>query len=160
MITLQARIKMFRGDFAGMQRDFNRLLVSVLLDLGYWWIEHKLPIHFTASGAGRYRYPTHTRKFLALKQAIGSPEPFVFSGELRDYAIARANPKATATRNRSRLIVAIPIPHPIRPKWRGQLGKLSRGDLRELHQLGTRWMEQRLPEAALLAKRATTVGKK
>ena len=159
MITFKVQLKMFRDDYEGMQRDFNRIVREVLVETGHWWIENVLMDRFRATAVQEFRFTQRSQKWLEMKLRRGLHKHMVFTGELIEQVESQSyRPKATATANKAKLVIRIPIPHPIRSKYSGELGKLRRGDMKVLHKYAIGRMQKRMADEVLKAKQSKTIG--
>jgi hypothetical protein len=131
----------------------NRFLRESLIVAAKYWIQHFLPLHFTATAYQRYQYSRRGSVYNAIKakmemvqpwqsrkkygpKTIPAPKPplpWVWSGDLRTQLLSMSpeqfNIQATATSNRQKIRVPIPSPHPIPAGHKGELGKLNHEEM-------------------------------
>jgi len=146
-VATENREWMIRG---GRVAPFNRLVRLALEHAANYWVKHFLPMHFRSGASERYGYPPRNQKYLQHKiyapfvqewnrRGTGnyvpnpnyrrSPQPFVYTGALRDYVLDRADagelkPRAVSTSNVQRVEVRVGYPHPLRPRDAGWITRL------------------------------------
>lgn len=150
-----------------MVRAWNHLIAGAYRLAGEYWVEHFLPLHFTAGAVQRYSYAARTRRYLerkrfakALRDGKGNwfvpikpPLPLVYSDQLRKDVLGRNksafNIRATATSNKHQVRVPVRIPHPLNPKnageivrWNDQEKEILRGVIMQAMKLSLAWQEQ------------------
>jgi len=122
---------MLRTDWNGMQKDWNKLVRSVMEEVGEVWVQEFMPLHFKPGATKRYGYKIRSEQWKAYKRRLfGESKPLIFTGQMRDQLLANAGIRivARATNNRASVRVKMPIPHPLNPKaGKGELGRLDIG---------------------------------
>lgn len=95
------------------QREFNKIVARAAIEMGKYWHEKYLPLHFTNKALNRYsaaykqRSPGYNRQ---KRRRKGHQRPNVYSGESKRRALRTEDVRATSTRNRTRSRVYLHSP--------------------------------------------------
>lgn len=168
-------------------RVFHGYVREALKKAASEWIDRFLPLHFGVMSFGRYNYAPRSGRYQNYKRNspwlrknvwggtprqwnatyvpnlyLGqTPEPFRYTGELKDYVLAnrQAGNILSATRAVSRgqeAFVRIPVqlPHPIHPKNAGELTKLLAGEKAHLTAVFNRELARLVKEDIAVADAA------
>lgn len=134
----------------GNAAPFNRIVREALENPAYFWLKENLGMHFRSGASERYGYRPRSPKYqqhkiyapvvrvwqrgsrgryVANPNYRRSPQPFVYSGALRDHVQDRAKngqtrPRSFATGNTQRVEIRVGYPHPVRPEDAGQITKV------------------------------------
>lgn len=173
--TFAVQIKRHRN-LADTQRQFNQIIREVLIETGQYWAREFLPKHFEPGASGRYGYAPREERTRRIKRyakqvhrwdgavvpLADNPRPLVFTGELIEDVLGRdpANfsVRATATSNRQRVVVKVPLPHPLNPKNKGEVTRLIPSELRAMHRFATRRLKEKMA-ALRTSTQTTTIGR-
>lgn len=121
-------------------------------------IRNYLPLHFQPGAVQRYRYSARRSEYNKIKQrmrrvrpwitggkrgvakpAPKPPAPWVWSGDLRDKLLSKSpedfNIRSTATSKTQKVQIKLPTPHPISRDHRGELGRITNAEMKEMSKL-------------------------
>lgn len=148
------------------KRLLNEIVREGLREAAEFWITHYLPIHFTQSAYSRYQYSARSQRYLAIKARaqkirpwIGTsrgdwvaapkpPRPWVWSGETIHQLLGMTPEeftiKAIATTKKQRVEVKLPVPHPTSPDHKGELGKLTQDEFKQMHEIAFAYIRHEL----------------
>lgn len=152
MLTFTVRLTRLRPpDVAKSQ--FNGWVRAGLVEAAKYWIANYLPLHFQRGAEQRYNYAPRTRRTHAIKARAaqrgliyspkggevpyaGPPAPWVWTGDAKQALLGRSpdsfNIRPTATSNTQKVVVPLPIGHPINPRHKGELTVVTRAERRKL----------------------------
>lgn len=141
--TFSMTVKEQRPKWLGSQREFNEIVRHALRSAAAWWLHFMLPKHFEPGAARKYKYTPRNSRYQRTKYFMGlqgryitkrgpgdipegtkvlatfPPAPLVWTGDMKAKVLNRpvneyiAASRATATSNRQRIRVPIPLGHPI-----------------------------------------------
>lgn len=148
-----ATLTKYRTDWPAQVSAFNNLVRDVLYETGQYWIDHFLMMHFEIGAEARYGYIRRSPFWIRLKQSIGELRPLVFTGELlRMVQGGNQRIVAKATQSKQRVVVKVPIPHPLNPKaGKGEIGRLTQSELEEMHAFANKRFMEQIPSRVMLA---------
>jgi hypothetical protein len=142
-ITISVTVKEERPRWLGSQREFNEIVRHALRSAAFYWFDRFLPLHFQPGSARKYGYTPRTQKYQRLKYFLGRagayitkrgpgdipegtkvratfpPQSLVWTGDMKQKVLSRppadyvSSSRATATSNRQRIRIPIPLGHPI-----------------------------------------------
>ena len=164
MITLKFRLKKYRR-FSGSVREWNALLRGAFEDAGKEWIanpEYMLS-HFEPGAEQRFQmsarsYKTRRRKKKLAEHRGERVRPLVFWGDwirsIEKRPLSQWSIKATATSKRQRVVIKVPIPHPMHPTHKGEIKRFTNEQLNNLKKFIVKRVRERIEET--IAKQETT----
>ncbi len=152
MLTFTVRVSKLRPPDVA-KNDFNKWVRQGLVEAAKYWIVHFLPLKFQRGAEQRYSFAPRTRRTHAIKARAaqrgtirapsgadvpyaGPPSPWVWTGDAKQALLGRSpdsfNIRATATSNVQKVVVPLPIGHPINPRHKGELPHVIASERRVL----------------------------
>lgn len=148
-------------------RHHNALVKEAMIFAGQQWVAKFLAGHFTPGAVQRYKYPSRTAetnkikrrmkrvrpwisggKRGAWKTAPKPPAPNVWSGDMRDKLLSKSPQEfriiAAATSKKQTCKVNLPVPHPINPAHKGEIGRIIDDEMRFMSKLAFEYYQDRI----------------
>lgn len=143
----------YRKHWMGSRREFNEIVRESLLEAADYWIKNYMNLHFGPGATSRYHYNFRSKVWLEYKArfypTLVLPAPFEFTGELMSFVMDNARSgrmldasKAISTfpskqnpSGKQRVKIPIRIPHPIHPRYAGELSRLLPSEARQMRRV-------------------------
>lgn len=150
---------------AGSNAELNKIFRESLMATASFWIDNYLPLHFGNQAMSRYGYARRSQRFLRRKAIVRPdlvpPSPMEYTGELKEYLLGKARSGAMLNASKAistgvskknpngklRVTIPIRIPHPINPKNKGELSRVTRQERRAMNQVFIAELERRLDQS-------------
>jgi len=152
VVAYTVLVRRLRPTWMGNTSEFNKLVKRALWTAGRLWLMTFRQRHFEPGAKQRYRYADRTFRWNYKKAYGRNPsrnrsrnlplhprqvQDLVYTGDLKAAVLGRPvdafNIETTATSNRVRARVRVPLPHPLNPKNRGEVTRLNREEFRAMH---------------------------